>query len=76
MFRVFCALLNVRPRSVGKLSIPNKVLCTMQLAPVPMSPHDGTNKVWVVLVWSVVGHEITALDLVRRRSNSSSSGKS
>ena len=65
VFRVLWTLFNVSPCSVGKLSVPDKVLRTMQFAPVPMSSHDGTNEIWVVLVWSVISDEIAVLNLVR-----------
>ena len=76
MFRVLCTLFNVSPRGVGKLSVPNKVLRTMQFAPVPMGSHNRTNEIWVVLVGSVISDEIAVLDLVRGSGDSSSCRKS
>lgn len=76
MLGVFRALLDISTRGVGKLSIPDKVLCTMQSAPIPVSPHDGADEVRIVLVRSVISDEITALNLVGASGDSCGRSKS
>lgn len=76
MLRVMCAFLNVSPRGISKLSVPNKVLGAMQLAPVPVSPHNGTDEVGVVLVGSIICSKTAALDAMCWRSDCSGRSES
>jgi hypothetical protein len=76
MFGVVGALLDVFPRLVGKVGVPNQVLGAVNMAPVPMGPHHSVNEIRVVLVGSGIVNQSAALDTVGRSSDCTGRGKS
>tara|TARA_R110002003_G_scaffold3143_2_gene24840 strand:- start:7920 stop:8372 length:453 start_codon:yes stop_codon:yes gene_type:complete len=69
MLGIVRALLDVGAGGVGKLGVPDQILGAVQLAPIPVSTHDGADEGRVVLVRRVVTLKVAQLNLVCRRSN-------
>lgn len=54
MLRHVCALRNVAAGCVSQAFVPDQILSAVEAAPVPVSPHYGTNEFGIILVRSIV----------------------